>query len=236
MEVKLWQKLLAEALGTAILVLLGCGTAVFIKGSELGALPLGIVGVALAFGLSIVATAYAIGHISGCHINPAVSLGMLLSGRMKIVEFCGYVVAQVIGAIGGAALLKYIISQTNLGAETGLGQNGFGQASMSGLSMGGAFITEVVLTLIFVFLVISVTKKDQFQAVAGWSIGGALMLVHLLGINLTGTSVNPARSFGPALLLGGEALSQVWVFLVAPLVGAIVAALLLKVLSTKKAS
>lgn len=221
------KKYSAELLGTFVLTLFGCGSAA-IAGATLGTL-----GIAFAFGLSIVAMAYAIGNVSGCHINPAVSLGVFLSGKMNGKDFAGYVVAQFIGAILAAVVLAAIINASNLGgvAATGLGANGFGAASAVGLSACGAFAVEVILTAVFVLTILGVTSGEKTGTIAGLVIGLTLTFVHIMGIPLTGTSVNPARSFGPALLLGGQALSQVWLFIVAPLVGAAIAALIWKYLN-----
>lgn len=222
------KKYVAEFIGTAVLTLFGCGSAAISGGID-GAL--GILGIAMAFGLSIVAMAYVIGDVSGCHINPAVSLGVFLNKGMSAKDFAGYLVAQFLGGIAGAGILFGIISSTELGAvaETGLGQNGFGEASYVGLSMGGAVLVEVILTFVFVFTILGVTAKAENGKVAGLVIGLTLAFVHILGIPLTGTSVNPARSLGPALLVGnGTALPQVWVFIVAPLVGAALAAIVYK--------
>lgn len=217
------KKYIAEFIGTFTLTLFGCGSAALSGGVD-GVL--GVLGISMAFGLSIVAMAYAIGDISGCHINPAVSFAMLLSKRMDAKDFAGYVIAQVIGGIAAAGVLSFIINSSTLGsvAEVGLGANGFGDASYVGLSMGGAIVVEIILTFVFLMTILGVTAKAKTGTVAGLVIGLCLAFVHILGIPLTGTSVNPARSFGPALLLGGEALSQVWVFIVAPLVGAAIAA------------
>ena len=187
----------------------------------------GVVGIALAFGLSIVAMAYCIGNVSGCHINPAVSFAMLLSKRMSGKDFAGYVVAQVLGAIAASAILMTVINQTGLGGieATGLGQNGFGEASFVGLSMGGAFLAEVILTFVFVLAVLGVTASEKMGSVAGIVIGLTLAFVHIMGVPLTGTSVNPARSLAPAIFMGGQAIEQVWLFIAAPLVGAALAAL-----------
>ncbi len=213
------KKYTAEFFGTFVLVLFGCGSAA-LAGSTLGTL-----GIAFAFGLSIVATAYAIGHISGCHINPAVSIGVFLAGKMSAVDFCGYVISQVLGALAGSALLMTIIASSGLNLATaGLGANGFGAASGIGLSMGGAFIVEVVLTFIFILTILGVTSSEKTAPIAGLVIGLTLTFVHIMGIPLTGTSVNPARSLAPALLLGGQALQQVWLFIVAPLLGGALAA------------
>lgn len=218
------KKYIAEFIGTFTLTLFGCGSAALSGGID-G--KLGILGISMAFGLSIVAMAYAIGDISGCHINPAVSLAMLISKKLDIKDFVGYVIAQLLGGIVAAGVLSFIInSSSNLGsvAEVGLGQNGFGSASYVGLSMGGAIVVEIILTFVFLMTILGVTAKAKTGTVAGLVIGLCLAFVHILGIPLTGTSVNPARSFGPALLLGGQALSQVWVFIAAPLIGAALAA------------
>ena len=207
----------AEAIGTMVLVLFGCGAAVFAGES------LGVLGIAFAFGLVIVAMAYAIGPVSGCHINPAVSLAMLINKRISVKEFCFYVVSQIIGGILGASLL-YSFLKLGGYETTSMGQNFFGE-----FEWYGAFLIEVVLTFVFVTVIMSVTGKNGNASNAGLVIGFTLVLVHILGINLTGTSVNPARSLGPVLFVGGEALNQVWVFLLAPLVGGCLAALYSKV-------
>ena len=224
------KKYIAELIGTMVLVLFGCGSAA-IAGTMLGTL-----GIALAFGLSIVAMAYVIGDISGCHINPAVSIGMWIDGRMESKDLVMYIIFQCIGAIIGIALLAAIInSAPMLGgyAATGLGQNGFGTASSVGLDVVGAIIVEIILTFVFVFTVLGVTKKAENGAVAGIVIGLTLAFVHIMGIPLTGTSVNPARSLAPALFLGGQALQQVWVFILAPIVGAVIAGFLYKGLTSE---
>ena len=224
------RKYIAELIGTMVLVLFGCGSAA-IAGTMLGTL-----GIALAFGLSIVAMAYVIGDISGCHINPAVSIGMWIDGRMESKDLVMYIIFQCIGAIIGIALLAAIInSAPMLGgyAATGLGQNGFGTASSVGLDVVGAIIVEIILTFVFVFTVLGVTKKAEHGAVAGIGIGLTLAFVHIMGIPLTGTSVNPARSLAPALFLGGQALQQVWVFILAPIVGAVIAGFLYKGLTSE---
>jgi len=222
------KKYLCEFIGTAVLVLFGCGSAA-IFGSTLGTL-----GIALAFGLSIIAMAYVIGNISGCHINPAVSLAMLINKKMNIKDFCFYVIAQVIGAIAGAAILYGIIACTGLELETcGLGANGFGEASAVGLNMLGAIIVEIILTFVFIYTILGVTSDENKGAIAGIVIGLTLTFVHIMGIPLTGTSVNPARSLAPAIFLGGEALKQVWVFIVAPFIGAALSAVVFKFLNKK---
>ena len=211
-------------MGTFVLTLFGCGSAA-IAGATLGTL-----GIAFAFGLSIVAMAYAIGDISGCHINPAVSLGVWMSGKMTAKDFFGYVLAQCVGALLAAFVLAAIINMTNLGGigTTGLGANGYGAASSVGLTACGALIVEAILTCIFVLTILGVTSTEKTAAIAGLVIGLTLTFVHIMGIPLTGTSVNPARSFGPALVLGGQALCQLWVFVVGPFIGAALAALIWK--------
>ena len=226
------KRYISELLGTMVLVLFGCGSAA-IAGTVLGNL-----GIALAFGLSIVAMAYVIGDISGCHINPAVSIGMWIDGRMETKDLIMYIVFQCIGAIIGIAILAVIInSAPDLGGymTTGLGQNGFGSASSVGLNAVGAIIVEIILTFVFVFTVLGVTKKAENATVAGIVIGLTLAFVHIMGIPLTGTSVNPARSLAPALFMGGQALQQVWVFILAPIVGAVIAGLLYKGLTAEDA-
>ena len=223
------KKYVAEFIGTAVLVLFGCGSAA-IAGSSLGTL-----GIALAFGLSIVAMAYVIGNISGCHINPAVSLAMLINKKMSLKDFCFYVIAQVLGAILGTAILYAIISCCGLNvAEVGLGANGFDSASSVNLNMLGAILVEVILTFVFIYTILGVTLDDKKSSVAGIVIGLTLAFVHIMGIPLTGTSVNPARSLAPAIFLGGTALQQVWVFIVAPFVGSALAAIVFKFLNKEK--
>lgn len=217
------KKYIAEFIGTFVLVLFACGTAAVVGCSaENGT---GYLLTALAFGLVIVAMAYSIGNVSGCHINPAVSIAMLVSGKLSVKDFIGYVVAQFVGATSGAAVLMALV-----GKDSGLGAN----ALYNG-SIGLSFLVEVILTFVFVIAILGVTSKVENGAVAGIVIGLTLTLVHILGISFTGTSVNPARSFGPALLVGGDALSCVWVFIAAPLVGGVLAALVYKFLDSKKA-
>ena len=226
------KRYISELIGTMVLVLFGCGSAA-IAGDVLGNL-----GIALAFGLSIVAMAYVIGDISGCHINPAVSIGMWIDGRLETKDLVMYIIFQCIGAIIGSALLAIIInSAPSLGGymATGLGQNGFGTASSVGLSVTGAVIVEIILTFVFVFTVLGVTKSEKTSAVAGIVIGLTLAFVHIMGIPLTGTSVNPARSLAPALFIGGQALQQVWVFILAPIIGAVIAGLLYKGICSEEA-
>lgn len=216
------KKYICEFIGTAVLVLFGCGTAV-VSGGDL-------VATAVAFGLSIIAMAYVIGNISGCHVNPAVSLAMLINKKMDLKDFIGYVIAQVAGAFAGAGILYFVLFSTTEGV-TALGTNGFGEASAVGLNLAGALVVEIVLTFVFIYTILGVTSDDKKGSVAGLVIGFTLTFVHLLGIRLTGTSVNPARSLAPAVLMGGEALEQVWLFIVAPFIGAALSAITFKFLN-----
>jgi aquaporin Z len=241
------RKLAAEFIGTLVLVVIAVGVATETFGFKLfggtlnlatglglnGSIAAGVVATALAFGLVLVALVYAIGPISGCHVNPAVTLGFIASGRMKLAEGVAYIVAQVAGGIAGAYLLYWMFTTTPLYHKSvqGLGADGYGAKSILHVSEGGAFLIEVVLTTVFVLVVLFATHKAAIQGAAGVAIGFALVIVHLIGIPLTGTSVNPARSLGPALVVGGTALSQVWLFIVAPLVGALVAAVIHLVLA-----
>lgn len=217
-------KYIAEFIGTMILVFFGTGTAVVTGGftGGVGGGFLGVAAIAMAFGLTIVTGAYAIGHISGCHVNPAVSLGVWLSGRMTFKDFIGYVIAQVIGAFAGTGLLSFVVNSSKF--LSGYGADGYGDLSAVGLSMGGAFVVEAFLTFVFVLVILGVTANNKMSAVAGLVIGATLTMCHLIGIPLTGTSVNPARALAPAVFTGGEALSQVWLFIVAPLLGGAIAA------------
>ena len=214
------KKYVCECLGTAVLVLFGCGIAV-LSGADL-------VATSLAFGLAIVAMAYVIGNVSGCHVNPAVSLAMLINKKLTVKEFCLYVVSQVIGAFVGAGILYFVLSNAGIGVEN-LGANGFGT-----LSIAGAFVVELVLTFVFVYTILGVTSDESKSSVAGIVIGLTLAFVHLLGIKLTGTSVNPARSLAPAILQGGDALKQVWLFIVAPLCGSALSACTFKWLNKEE--
>ena len=216
------RKYVAEFIGTFVLVLVACGTAMITsaKGD-----PTFYLTTAAAFGLVIVAMAYSIGNISGCHINPAVSLAMLVSKKMNVKDFCCYVVAQCLGAILGAVCLGLIFGFDTAKAI------GFGANATE--KVGGGFLLEVLLTCIFVLAILGVTSRDAFSKVAGLVIGGSLTLVHLLGIGITGTSVNPARSLGPAIFAGGKALEQIWIFILAPLVGGVLAALIWMFLDKK---
>ena len=212
-------------IGTMVLVLMGCGSAV-IAGAD-GTTGVGLLGIAFAFGLSVVAMAYAIGHISGCHINPAISIAMVAAGRMSLKEAGIYIVAQIIGAIIGAGIL-YVIFTNHPGGELGpwaLGSNGFGAGYLDEYNLTAAFTAEFVFTFIFLMVILgSTSTKNINGGFAGLAIGLSLVLIHIVGIKITGVSVNPARSIGPAIFAGGEALSQLWLFLVAPVLGGIAAA------------
>lgn len=225
------KKFLAEMIGTMVLVLMGCGTAVSLGcASADPALASTVVGTALAFGLSVIAMAYTIGGISGCHINPAITLGVWLSGRMKGKEAGVYMVAQVIGAIIGAAIL-YLCTSTSGDTVVGTGAN----ACQPGVSIIGGFVAEIVFTFVFVLVVLGSTDaKKGAGNFAGLAIGLTLVLVHLVCIRYTGTSVNPARSIGPALFQGGEALSQLWIFIVGPFAGAALSALVWRLIGSDK--
>jgi aquaporin Z len=213
------RKYAAELIGTFVLVFMGCGSVTF-AGKYIG-----FVGIAFAFGLSVLAMVYAIGGISGCHINPAISISMFASVKLKAKDTAAYVVVQCVGAVLAAALI-YAIALGNPGyslAANGLGQNGYGASSPGGFSMVSAFIAEVVLTFIFLLVIYGSTSERAPKGFAGISIGLSLVLIHLVGIPITGTSVNPARSLGPALIVGGSALGQLWLFWVAPIIGGLIA-------------
>jgi len=218
------KKYSAELIGTLALVLIGCGSAV-IAGKYIG-----FYGISFAFGLTVLAMVYAIGSISGCHINPAITVAMLVAGKIKGRDAIFYVIAQCIGGIAGAGIL-WAIASGNADfslAETGLGQNGFGIHSPAGYSLAACFIAEVVLSALFLFVIFGSTHEKAPKGFAGLSIGLTLVLIHLVGIPITGTSVNPARSLGPAVFVGGDALSQLWLFIVAPIIGGILAAVIWK--------
>jgi len=218
------RKYAAELIGTAALVLIGCGSAV-IAGQHVGFL-----GIAFAFGLTVLVMVYAIGNISGCHINPAITVAMLVAGKIKGKDAIAYIIAQCIGAIIGAGILLAIakgLPGYSL-AENGLGQNGFGAQSPAGYAMWACFVAELVLTALFLFVIFGSTSEKAPKGFAGISIGFTLVLIHIVGIPITGTSVNPARSLGPAVFVGGDALPQLWLFWVAPLVGGILAAIIWK--------
>jgi len=218
-------KFVAEMLGTMVLVLMGCGSAV-IAGAD-GTTGVGLLGISFAFGLSVVAMAYAIGHISGCHINPAISIAMVAAGRMKMNEAVLYVIAQIIGGIIGAGIL-YLIFTNHPGAEMGpwaLGSNGWGTGYLDEYNTIAALVAEFVFTFIFLMVILgSTSTKNINGGFAGLAIGFSLVLIHIVGIKITGVSVNPARSIGPAIFAGGEALYQLWLFIVAPVLGGVFAA------------
>lgn len=223
------KKLVAEFIGTFWLVLGGCGSAVLAAAyPELG---IGFVGVSLAFGLTVVTMAYAIGHVSGCHLNPAVSVGLWMGGRFDKKDLFPYMGAQVLGAIAGAAVL-YIIASGKAGFEVGgFAANGYGEHSPGGYSMLAALVSEVVMTFIFLIVILGTTHTKAPAGFAGLAIGLALTLIHLISIPVTNTSVNPARSISQALFAGGWAIEQLWLFIVAPIVGAILAGVVYKYLS-----
>lgn len=216
------RKYIAELIGTFALVLFGCGSAV-IAGNHVGFL-----GISLAFGLTLLTMVYAIGNISGCHINPAVTISMLVIRKIKAKDALVYIIMQCIGAIIGAAVLLAIAKgQPNYDlAVSGLGQNGYGAKSPGGYSLVSCFIAEFVLTALFIFVILGSTSKSVPAGFAGIPIGISLVLIHIVGIPITGTSVNPARSLGPGLLAGSEAISQLWLFWVAPIIGGIIAAII----------
>ena len=217
------KKYLAEFVGTFTLVFFGCGTAV-VSGQAVGHL-----GIAFAFGFALLAMAYGIGPVSGCHINPAVSLGVFSAGRMGVGDLIGYIVGQVAGGIVAAAVLSVIARGLLAGydvATSGLGQNGWGEGYQAGYGLSAAMVFEFVATLLFVIVILGSTEQGAPTQMAGLAIGITLVVIHIFGINITGVSVNPARSLGPAVLVGGKALAQVWMFLVVPSVGGIVAGIL----------
>ena len=219
------KKMVAEFVGTFTLVLFGCGAAV-IAGPAVGATTVGVLGISFAFGLAIVAMAYGIGQVSGCHVNPAVSFGVWLAGRMPAGEMIQYWIAQCLGALAGAAVLALIMSGKASGWDGGLGANGWGPGYLGEYNLLSAAVFEIVATFLFLVVILGVTRKGTPLHIAGFAgiaIGLTLAAIHIVGINVTGVSVNPARSLGPALLVGGQALSQLWLFIVAPLVGAAIA-------------
>lgn len=215
------KKYLAEFLGTAVLVLFGCGSAI-LTGD--------ILIIALTFGLAIIIGAYGIASASGCHINPAVSLAMLINGKLSVKDFFAYIAAQIAGAFAGSGLLYAILSCTEIGTKA-LGANGYDALSAAHIDMSGAILVEIILTFVFIYVILAITAKAENSKIAGLVIALTLVAVHIIGINLTGTSVNPARSLAPAVLQGGEALNQVWVFIVAPFAGAAAAACTYKLLN-----
>ena len=226
METKTSSKYIAELLGTMVLVLMGCGSAV-IAGAD-GTTGVGLLGISFAFGLSVVAMAYAIGPISGCHINPAISVAMTVAGKLSSKDLVGYVISQIVGAILGAGIL-YVIASNHPGFEMNpwaLGSNGFGTRYLGEYSLVAAFLAETVFTFIFLLVIFGSTSGQNANGgFAGLAIGLTLVLIHIVGIKVTGVSVNPARSIGPAIFAGGEALTQLWLFIVAPIAGGVLAAI-----------
>ena len=224
METSAMRKYIAEAIGTSALVFVGCGSAV------LAGKYIGFVGISFAFGLTVLAMVYAIGHISGCHINPAITIAMCFSGKIKPRDALFYIIFQCGGAIIAAGILLLIATgQAGSSLESnGLGQNGYGELSPAGYSMLACFLAEIVLTFLFLLVIFGSTSSKAPEGFAGMSIGLSLVLIHLVGIPITGTSVNPARSLGPALFVGGEAFMQLWLFWIAPIIGALLAAIVWK--------
>ncbi len=223
------KKLVAEFIGTLWLVLGGCGSAVLAAAyPELG---IGFVGVAIAFGLTVVTMAYAIGHISGCHLNPAVSVGLWIGGRFDKKELLPYIAAQIFGAVAGAGIL-YLIASGKSGFEIGgFASNGYGEHSPGGYGLLAALVTEIVMTFMFLIIILGATHSKASKGFAGLAIGLGLTLIHLISIPVTNTSVNPARSISQAIFAGGWAIDQLWLFIVAPIVGAILAGLVYKMIS-----
>ncbi len=226
------KKFTAEFIGTLWLVLGGCGSAVLAAAyPELG---IGFVGVAMAFGLTVLTMVYAIGHISGAHLNPAVSIGLWAGGRFSSKELLPYITAQILGAISGAAIL-YFIATGKPGFELGgFAANGYGEHSPGGYNMTAALITEIVMTFMFLFVIMGATHSKAAKGFAGLAIGLALTLIHLISIPVTNTSVNPARSISQAVFVGGWAVEQLWLFIVAPIAGALLAGFVYKMISPEK--
>jgi aquaporin Z len=229
----LTNRLAAEFLGTFWLVLGGCGSAVL--AAAFPGVGIGLLGVSLAFGLTVVTMAYAIGHISGCHLNPAVSVGLMVGGRFKAGDLIPYIIAQVLGAIAAAGLLYFIASgKAGFDIQGGLASNGFAEHSPGGYSLGAALATEIVMTFMFLMIILGATDKRAPAGFAPLAIGLALTLIHLISIPVTNTSVNPARSTGPAIFVGGWALAQLWLFWVAPIVGAALAGVVYRWISGER--
>jgi aquaporin Z len=227
-----YKKYLAEMLGTMTLVFIGCGSAVIAGGTAVALGGVGLVGISLAFGLAVLAMAFAIGGVSGCHINPAVTIAMLVGKKISGKDAAAYIAMQCVGAIIGAALL-FVVATGQVGNATaeayhieanGLGQNGYEDGSPMGYTMVACFVAEVILTMIFLLVIFGSTSKLAPPGFAGIPIGLSLAMIHIVGIPITGTSVNPARSLGPAVMVGGESISQLWLFWVAPIIGAVMAA------------
>ena len=219
------KKFFAELFGTFVLVFIGAGSAVIAGGD------IGVLGISFAFGIAVMSMVYAIGPISGCHINPAITVSMFAAGKINLKDSLSYIVAQIIGAIIGAGALYLIASgKSGFDVANGLGQNGFGAGYLGEYSMQAAFIAEVVLTAIFLLVIFGATSTKANGKFAGVAIGFALTMIHLVGIQITGTSVNPARSIGPALFVGGTAISQLWLFIVAPIIGGLLGTFIWKFL------
>ncbi len=219
------KKFFAELFGTFVLVFIGAGSAVIAGGD------IGVLGISFAFGIAVMSMVYAIGPISGCHINPAITVSMLAVGKISLKDSAVYILAQIIGGILGAGVLYLIASgKSGFDVSNGLGQNGFGAGYLGEYSMQAAFIAEVVLTAIFLLVIFGATSDKANTKFAGIAIGFALTMIHLVGIQITGTSVNPARSIGPAIFVGGTAISQLWLFIVAPIVGGLLGAVIWKML------
>jgi len=216
------KKMFAEFFGTFWLVLGGCGSAVL--SAAFPNVGIGLLGVSLAFGLTVLTMAYAIGHISGCHLNPAVTLGLWAGGRFNAKDIFPYILSQVLGAVAGAGVLYFIASgQPGFDISGGLANNGYGEHSPGGYSLAAGFVTEVVMTFFFLLIILGSTDERAPKGYAGIAIGLGLTLIHLISIPVTNTSVNPARSTGPAFFVGGWAMDQLWLFWVAPLIGAVLA-------------
>jgi aquaporin Z len=229
----LTNRLAAEFLGTFWLVLGGCGSAVL--AAAFPGVGIGLLGVSLAFGLTVVTMAYAIGHISGCHLNPAVSVGLMVGGRFKAADLIPYIIAQVLGGIVAAGLLYFIASgKAGFDIQGGLASNGFADHSPGGYSLGAALATEIVMTFMFLLIILGATDKRAPAGFAPLAIGLGLTLIHLISIPVTNTSVNPARSTGPAIFVGGWAIAQLWVFWVAPIVGAALAGVVYRWISGER--
>jgi aquaporin Z len=232
----LWQRASAELVGTFWLVLGGCGSAVF--AAAFPGVGIGLLGISFAFGLTVLTMAFAIGHVSGCHLNPAVSVGLVVGGRFKASELPAYIVAQLAGAVLAAGSLYLIASgrQGSIVTSTWLASNGYGPHSPGGFSLGAGFVTEVVMTAAFLFVILGATDERAPKGLAPLAIGLCLTLIHLISIPVTNTSVNPARSTGPALIVGGWALEQLWMFWVAPIIGAALGAVVYGVVAAPNGS
>ncbi|SEK95303.1 MIP family channel protein [Parapedobacter koreensis] len=238
MEIKTSTKFVAELVGTFGLVLFGCGAAAVAGVDTLAGLSgLGLLGISFAFGLAVVVFAYAIGGISGCHINPAITIAMLVNGKISASAAVVYIIAQLIGALLGAFVLQQVLGGQLAGftpGEWAYGANGWGEGYQNEYGTAAAFLAEAVLTFLFLFVIFGATSKWGNGTMAGLAIGFTLVLIHLVAIPITGTSVNPARSFGPAVFAGGAALSQLWLFIIAPIVGAVAAAFVWRALAPKE--